>query len=129
MERRCEEPHCLQLVPDQLFQIHQDQHLAERLEAEEYEQSGRQRLQRTAQTAGNAAAAELDQNSLATSHDIDTEDDYQMALALNREFRDEEEQRFFRQIQVFAFWNLLVILRNVKSALKARKKRNVKVKA
>ena len=92
MERRCEEPHCLQMVPEYLFQIHQDYHVAERLAAEEAEQ------QQTQHFGANADAAA---EAVTIAQNGDTEDsDYQFALALNREYREEEEQHFFRQMQV-----------------------------
>ena len=95
MPIQCEEPHCLQSVPDHLFQSHQDQHVAERIAAEEYEQH------RQTRTVDLAVAKELGNDDITAPYDVEAEDpDYQMALALNREFRQEEEQRFFRQVQV-----------------------------
>lgn len=96
MERRCDEPHCLQLVPEYLFQSHQDQHLAERLVAEEFEQ------QRHEQDNDDALARALALGPTEVGHIyVDNEDeDYLMALALNREFRTEEEERSFRNVQV-----------------------------
>jgi len=125
MERRCEEPHCLQLVPEHLLQAHQDQHLAERLFAEEFEQ------QKNAQVGDAAMATAIAQNEVAASDSMDgdiEDSDYQFALALNRELREEEEQRFFRQVQVYPC-PFCIKLRNVNSALKVKRKKNIAAKA
>jgi hypothetical protein len=98
MGRRCEEPHCLQVVPDHLFLSHQDEHLAERLAAEEYEQQHENDPTATDEALARALA---DQGADTESLGFADEDvDYQMALALNREFRTEEEERSFRNVQV-----------------------------
>ena len=95
MPRRCEEAHCLEIVPEHLFQAHQDQHLAERLAAEEFEQ--RQREQTDAEIARTLA-----DSSGNPSFPVNDEDaDFQLALSLNRQFRAEEEELSFRDIQVF----------------------------
>jgi len=102
MGRRCEEQHCLQIVPDELFLSHQDQHLAERLAAEEYEQHHQNDPTATDEALARALA---DQGAETESLGLADEDvDYQVALALNREFRTEEEERSFRNIQVLSFW-------------------------
>jgi hypothetical protein len=99
MGRRCEEPHCLQIVPDHLLLSHQDQHLAERLVAEEFEQLN----QNDPITDEALARALADQGAETESLGLAEEDvDYQMALALNREFRTEEEERSFRNVQVLS---------------------------
>jgi hypothetical protein len=95
MGKRCQEPHCLEIVPDHLFDSHQDHHIAERLAAEEFER------QRNEQNSDALLA-----RAIANGRESETfgfgreDDDFQLALALNREFRDEEEQRSFRQVQV-----------------------------
>jgi hypothetical protein len=100
MGRLCEEPHCLQTVPDELFQSHQDEHVAERLAAEEHERN-RSRQFADAQFAQELASqgtqngfSELDQQ------EIEQDPDYQLALSLNRQFREEEEQRSYQSLQV-----------------------------
>ena len=98
MGRRCEEPHCLQIVPAHLFLSHQDQHLAERLAAEEFEQHHQNDTTATDEALARALAddsAEADSFSLA-----DEDVDYQMALALSRELTTEVEERSFRNVQV-----------------------------
>ena len=95
MGRRCEEPHCLQIIPENLFQSHLDQHIAERLATEEFEQ------QHNLQNSDEALAQALghgSQEELFIASDEDA--DYLMALALNREFRTEEEKHSFRSVQV-----------------------------
>jgi len=97
MGRRCEEPHCLQIVPDHLFLSHQDEHLAERLAAEEFEQHHND----PTITDEALARALADEGAKTESLGLADEDiDYQMALALNREFRTEEEESSFRNVQV-----------------------------
>jgi hypothetical protein len=97
MERLCEEPHCLQVISEHLFRSHQDQHFAERLSAEEYEQ---QKCEQNNDEALAQAIAIETTSDEAT--DFDSNDgDYLMALALDREFRNEEEERSFRNVQVF----------------------------
>src|SRR5277367_1283917 len=100
MGRRCEEPHCLQIVPDHLFLSHQDEHLAERLAAEEFEQN----YQNDPTTTDEALARALaDQAAETESLGFADEDvDYQIAIALNREFRTEEEERSFRNVHVLS---------------------------
>jgi hypothetical protein len=95
MGKRCQEPHCLEIVPDHLFDSHQDQHIAERLAAEEFEQH------RNEQNADAQLARAIANNEESEAFSAGGEDDdFQLALALNREFRNEEEQRSFRQVQV-----------------------------
>ena len=94
MGRRCEEPHCLEIVPDRLFESHQDQHIAERLAAEEWEAEKNIRSDETL-----AQALAFRDNDDGALHLEDEDVDYQLALALNREFRTEEEERSFRDIQ------------------------------
>ena len=97
MGRQCQEPYCLQIVADHLFQSHQDEHLAERLAAEEFEN------QRRNQHADNVVLARAMANAVgveSSSRMVDSHNDYQLALALNREIRAEEEQRSFRIVQV-----------------------------
>lgn len=95
MERQCQEPHCLQLVPEHLFQTHQDEHLAERLATEEFE-SGRQNQNKDEALARAMALG----GEPESSNMMDADSDYQLALALNREMRAEEEARSFRMVQV-----------------------------
>ena len=91
MERVCEEPHCLQRVPHHLFQSHQDHNYAERVAAEEFESRA------VPQTViGNT----ITDHPGALDLDNEEDEDLQLALALNREFRKEEEKQFFRQFQV-----------------------------
>jgi len=88
---RCQEPHCLQEVPDHLWELHQDEHVAERLAAEEFE-SSRQRQDDFYPTQSK------DSDPFNFGND---DSDAQLALALNREFQKEDEERSFRQIQVY----------------------------
>ena len=95
MGRRCKEPYCLQIIPDKLFQSHQDQHIAERLAAEEFEQ------QHHRQNSDEALAQALGRSTPEESFLANDDNaDYLMALALNREFRTEEEEHAFRNVQV-----------------------------
>jgi hypothetical protein len=96
MGRRCEEPYCLQIIPERLFQSHQDLHFAERLAAEDFER------QRHSQNTDQALARALAPDSAEdrSSNVNDEESDYLLALALNREFRKEEEELSFRSVQV-----------------------------
>ena len=92
MGRHCPEPYCLQDVPDQLYESHQDQHIAERLAAEDFEAFKQQHDDRA-----------WDNTVANDPFDFTFEDrDMQLALALNREFRQEEEERSFRQVQVLS---------------------------
>lgn len=97
MGRQCQEPYCLQIVADHLFQSHQDEHLAERLAAEEFENQRRNQHEDVVLTRAIANTVEVDSSSRM---DPDIDNDYQLALALNREIRAEEEQRSFRIVQV-----------------------------
>lgn len=97
MGKQCQEPHCLEIVPDHLFESHQDEHIAERLAAEEFER------QRNHQIADAELARALAHNEGDVFNIGGEDDDFQLAVALNREFRNEEEQRFFRQVQVYTF--------------------------
>ena len=100
MGRRCEEPHCLQIVPDHLFVSHQDQHLAERLAAQKFEQQHQNNPTTTDEALARALADEEPETESLGLADEDV--DYQMALALNREFRTEEEERSFRNVH---YWH------------------------
>lgn len=106
MERLCEEPHCLQVIPEHLFQSHQDQHFAERLTAEEFEQQHRE--QNDDEALARAIAVETTGDE-ATAFD-NNDGDYLMALALNREFRTEEEERSYRNVQVVQRWRQWLII-------------------
>ena len=98
MERQCEEPHCLQIVPDHLFQSHQDEHFAERLAAEQFEN------QRQNHDEDEAFARAIGHGGdFESSSGMDADSDYQLALALNREIRAEEEERSFRLVQVHSY--------------------------
>lgn len=95
MERQCQEPHCLQLIPSHLFQSHQDEHLAERLAAEEFEN------QTQTHDADEALARALyHAGNVPSSSTMEADSDYQLALAVNREIRAEEEEVSFRLVQV-----------------------------
>ena len=107
MGRRCEEPYCLQIIPDHLFLSHQDQHLAERLAAEEFEQQHQNNPTTTDEALARALADEEPETESLGLADEDV--DYQMALALNREFRTEEEERSFRNVQVISIIGILNI--------------------
>jgi|SRR5579859_5875161 len=89
MGRRCQEAHCLQYIPDHLFESHRDQHFAEHLAAEEFEHYN------SVQHGGSQFA-----QVLASSSGISVDEDYQLALSLNRDFRKEEEELSFRSVQV-----------------------------
>jgi len=123
MERLCEEPYCLQLVPEHLFQTHQDQHLAELLAAEEFE------YQRQIQLGDAAVATAIAKDEATYSMASDTEDkDYQLALTLNREFRQKEEQQHFRQVQVLELFSLtLSYIRNERLVSKVKKRKNIEL--
>ena len=95
MLRQCEELHCLQLVPEHLFQSHQDEHLAERLAAQEFESQKQNQYDDEALARAMANGGELESPS-----GMDADSDYQLALALNREIRADEEERSFRMVQV-----------------------------
>jgi hypothetical protein len=105
---RCEEPYCLQIIPDHLFLSHQDQHLAERLAAEEFEQQHQNNPTATDEALARALADEEPETESLGLADEDV--DYQMALALNREFRTEEEERSFRNVEVLFFIDTLNVL-------------------
>lgn len=96
MGRRCEEPHCLQIIPERLFQSHQDLHYAERLAAEDFERQRHSRSTDQALTRTLSLGSAEDESSNVN----DEESDYLLALALNREFRKEEEELSFRSVQV-----------------------------
>src|SRR5271170_2539524 len=96
MGTRCEEPHCLQIIPTHLFQSHQDQHLAERLAAEDFEQQ--QQVESTDEELARSLAVQTSQHN--GSFGDDENSDYEFALALNREFRTEEEERSWKNVQV-----------------------------
>lgn len=123
MELQCEEPYCLQLVPEHLFQSHQDQHLAELLAAEEFEH------QRQIQLGDAAVATAIAKDEGMYSIASDTEDqDYRLALTLNREFRQKEEQQHFRQVQVVALFSItLSYIRNERLVLKTKKRKNIEL--
>jgi hypothetical protein len=99
---RCGELHCLEIVPDHLFADHKDRHLAERLAAEEFEQQTRQRNQDEELAHQLQSDFSEDYPSSYGREDLD----YQLALDLNRQYRDEEAERSFRLVQV----NLLVCI-------------------
>lgn len=124
MGRRCEEVYCLQIVPEHLFQSHQDRHAAERLAAQEFEQ------QHHSRNTDEALARALDRG-LAEDESPNVNDennDYLLALALNREFRIEEEERSFRNVQVTQTPEVTHFLRSGKSVLKAKTKKRDEVK-
>ena len=90
METRCAESHCMEIVPHQLLSVHRDQHLAERLAAEEFEQNMRlynEDIELARQLENNANEDGSKENA-----------DYQLALELSRQFRAEEEERSVRII-------------------------------
>jgi hypothetical protein len=92
---QCDEAHCLQLVPVNMLQSHRDQHLAERLAAEEFELHAQNQVQRTLPEEVYAA--------LPYGEETESEDkDFLLAVALNRQFRQEEEMRFFRLVKVLS---------------------------
>lgn len=95
MEKRCEVPYCFEVVADLDWDFHQDQHLAERLAAEEFE--GRDKQYDDDKALACALAEECDK-SFYTQQSID--DDFQLALALRDEFLAEEEEQSFRDAQV-----------------------------
>jgi hypothetical protein len=96
MGKHCVEPHCLQIIPDHLWTSHQNQHLAERLAAEEFEQNRKNEVdQALVQVlAAESANCEPLQNQ--------AEADYEVALALDQEFRFEENQNSFHAVHVKA---------------------------
>jgi hypothetical protein len=98
MGRRCEEPYCLQIIPEHLFHSHQDRHVAERLAAEDFEQLQQSRNADEALARALALVSAEDESSNVN----DKDNDYllALALALNREFRIEEEEHSFRNVQV-----------------------------
>jgi len=101
MIRHCEEPHCLEFVPDDEFQLHQDRHLAERLAAEEFEQN--QSVAHEDEVLAHALADNSNRNgieSIIQDGGLFERDDYGIALDLNRRFRLEEEEVSFRNLQV-----------------------------
>lgn len=98
MEKRCDEPHCLQIVPEHLWMIHQDQHFAERLIAEEFEDN---RLNEVHQTLARGLTAKSANSEILENQGVDA--DYQLALALNQEVKIEGKQSWFPAIQVEAF--------------------------
>jgi hypothetical protein len=92
------------MVPDHLFESHQDEHFAERLAAEDFER------QQNDQIADAELARALANNESDVGNLGGEGDDFQLALALNREFRNEEEERFFRQVQVYPFMNKVSLI-------------------
>jgi len=101
MVRRCEEPHCLEFVPDDEFELHQDRHLAERLAAEEFEQN--RSLVLEDEILAHALADHSDGNgvdSTTQNASVFEEHDYEVARDLNTRFRMEEEEASFRNLQV-----------------------------
>jgi hypothetical protein len=92
---QCQEPYCLQIIPDHLFPSHQDEHTAERLAAEEFENQRRHHDEDAVLARAMADSVEAESSSR-----MDPDNDYQLALALNREIRAEEEERSFRMVQV-----------------------------
>ena len=76
--------------------------MAERLAAEEFEQN----YQNDPTTTDEALARALaDQAAETESLGFADEDvDYQIAIALNREFRTEEEERSFRNVHVLSLF-------------------------
>jgi hypothetical protein len=83
MPFECPEPHCLQLIPLAHLQSHQDAHVAERLAFAELESHRHSVLPSQGRTGWRVR-----------------DDDAQLALALNRLEREEEERRGFRLVKV-----------------------------
>ncbi len=121
MGRQCQEPYCLQIVPDHLFQSHQDEHLAERLAAEEFENQRRNQHDDVvlARAMANAVGVE------SSSRIVDSHNDYKLALALNREIRAEEEERTFRVVQVpHSYLYVSICIRKGKYVWRAKRKKS-----
>jgi hypothetical protein len=87
MGTQCKEPYCLQIVPDHLYASHQDQHLAERLAAEEFERQ----QQQLANDLSLARQLEAEGSGNVPSGDTD----YQLALQLS--MGDSDSEGLFQQ--------------------------------
>ena len=95
MFKRCEVPYCFEVVTDLDWDFHQDQHLAERLAAEEFE--GREEQYDEDRALACALAEECDK-SFYTQQSVD--DDFQISLSLSNGFLAEGEESSFRSAQV-----------------------------